>query len=799
MLVTLSRLCQCAGVSQVPARGPPGGTRMYRKDLLSPMSPAGLRNGIGKHESNAHDVSVCRGHMRSITCPNLELLHIFNAFYGKLSGHDCETPIAQFRDQMPTCFAKDAPNIIRQTCQGQQSCDLYAEDSLYNNPCPSVKKYLYVSFTCQGKSRLPEILKMFHEKQRAQRRYQIHQQEILKFAEKQREDAQKKSQLYLQQQKQQHEQQRLQDSYRQRQQLEQRQLATQELAIRKQQQAQRQMEQQAFAQRQQIAARKAEEKAREEEVKQKMLLQQRQQVAQQQQWQQRMQEQARQQMQQQIQRQQILAQHAAMPQSYASTMLRGSVTQPQRTNTFSFYPYQHMIPPPQPAPLNAPALPPMPAQAAIPLSSLTPQSAAAAGGYLRQFISQAPQYLRRTPVAHPALAGRPGRPQYLVRPQPAQARFLPQPKPQPKHATERYLSPLPPPPQLGRTGVPYAPPVPAKHAPPQAKTSVPLTSSVPVLPVTSIKYSPHINAPPPAPLLPKVVPQLPVARGALPPPGWQAKPDIKFYEKQVGNALNSLYRLYSNNKCDKCDGDCNNFRCWGCGGCALPSLEKHQTIAPWHPPTNDAATLDKRMLFNRVKEAMLRQHVNYYPPVSPPYQSPTSRSNVTQPLDAKKQYWTNQNTPHRGETFWPFYGKSFLGPFTPSLFKKQAQAYAAATRPPQFHRRAWSYQGKEWPHERNIPITRNMWLAVRDNVASNTNGVPADDQESVVRTADGLTFQYHDAFANNAMALSGLVLYPFPKRNKKKTIPIPPKRRTHEGSSFDSFDTRRSKVKRLPD
>ena len=101
--------------------------------------------------------------MRSIACPNLQLLHIFNAFYGKLSGHDCQDPVTQLRDQIPTCFSQDAPKIIREACQGQQSCDLYAEDNLYQNPCPTVKKYLFVSFTCQGKSELPEKLRMFQQ------------------------------------------------------------------------------------------------------------------------------------------------------------------------------------------------------------------------------------------------------------------------------------------------------------------------------------------------------------------------------------------------------------------------------------------------------------------------------------------------------------------------------------------------------------------------------------------------------------------------------------------------------------
>ena len=56
------------------------------------------------------------------------------------------------------------------------------------------------------------------------------------------------------------------------------------------------------------------------------------------------------------------------------------------------------------------------------------------------------------------------------------------------------------------------------------------------------------------------------------------------------------------------------------------------------------------------------------------------------------------------------------------------------------------------------------------------------------------SLEYHDAFASNAMALSGLVLYPFPKR-KKKTISLPPKRRNQE--SHEELDIKKSKVKHL--
>ena len=97
-------------------------------------------------------VTVCKGGRRTIACPQLQLLHVFTAFYGKMSGQDCDEPMASPRSQIPTCSSKKAGQIIRDECHGQQSCDLYAEDSMYDDPCPEVLKYLFVSYTCQGKT-----------------------------------------------------------------------------------------------------------------------------------------------------------------------------------------------------------------------------------------------------------------------------------------------------------------------------------------------------------------------------------------------------------------------------------------------------------------------------------------------------------------------------------------------------------------------------------------------------------------------------------------------------------------------
>eukprot|EP00794_Sanderia_malayensis_P003318 gene3318-3803_t len=108
-------------------------------------------------------VTVCRGGRRTIACPELELLHVFTAFYGKMSGHDCDSPVSSTRTQIPTCSSKNAAQIIRGECHGQQSCDLYGEDSLYDDPCPGVLKYLFVSYTCQGKSNVLGQLRSIEE------------------------------------------------------------------------------------------------------------------------------------------------------------------------------------------------------------------------------------------------------------------------------------------------------------------------------------------------------------------------------------------------------------------------------------------------------------------------------------------------------------------------------------------------------------------------------------------------------------------------------------------------------------
>jgi len=55
---------------------------------------------------------------------------------------------------------------------------------------------------------------------------------------------------------------------------------------------------------------------------------------------------------------------------------------------------------------------------------------------------------------------------------------------------------------------------------------------------------------------------------------------------------------------------------------------------------------------------------------------------------------------------------------------------------------------------------------------------------------------YHDAFAGNAMALSGLVLYPFPKLTRH-SVHIPPKRRSKQHSREEESNIRKRNLKHI--
>ena len=100
-------------------------------------------------------------------CPDLRIIRIHGAFFGLQTGRDCLGRLT--RDNIPTCFAPYAISTVRDICQGQQSCDLYTEQSLYGrSSCPATeKKYLSVTYSCIGHSLVEKNLQLLNQRGRA--------------------------------------------------------------------------------------------------------------------------------------------------------------------------------------------------------------------------------------------------------------------------------------------------------------------------------------------------------------------------------------------------------------------------------------------------------------------------------------------------------------------------------------------------------------------------------------------------------------------------------------------------------
>ena len=97
---------------------------------------------------------VCSGQTGNIFCPSLKLLHIRSAVYGKQEGRNCDEKVP--RDSIPSCSSQDAARVVKDICDGQQSCDLFSEPELYGRSLCDAKaqKYLQVEYTCDGHSDL---------------------------------------------------------------------------------------------------------------------------------------------------------------------------------------------------------------------------------------------------------------------------------------------------------------------------------------------------------------------------------------------------------------------------------------------------------------------------------------------------------------------------------------------------------------------------------------------------------------------------------------------------------------------
>ena len=98
---------------------------------------------------NYLEATICDKGSQQIGCSPVDDIHILQTFYGKWRNNNCHGPVVP-KDNIPTCHVERpiSTAIVRDICQGKNNCHLYADKTIFGDPCPKVTKYLYVTYFC---------------------------------------------------------------------------------------------------------------------------------------------------------------------------------------------------------------------------------------------------------------------------------------------------------------------------------------------------------------------------------------------------------------------------------------------------------------------------------------------------------------------------------------------------------------------------------------------------------------------------------------------------------------------------
>jgi len=93
------------------------------------------------------NLNICEGSGSWLSCPEGSVVNIQEASYGRLSSEICQT--GSYAVPTGGCRAVNSLSLVRAKCNNQQSCYLYASNSVFGDPCLGTYKYLNVVYSCQ--------------------------------------------------------------------------------------------------------------------------------------------------------------------------------------------------------------------------------------------------------------------------------------------------------------------------------------------------------------------------------------------------------------------------------------------------------------------------------------------------------------------------------------------------------------------------------------------------------------------------------------------------------------------------
>lgn len=96
---------------------------------------------------------LCQGQEGYIQCGPGKAIRILSAVYGRLSDVICPS----HHVGSLTCRAPSSTDHAKWSCNGYRRCSLFADSSVFGEPCSGVNKYLEVSFHCVDQSSVNNI------------------------------------------------------------------------------------------------------------------------------------------------------------------------------------------------------------------------------------------------------------------------------------------------------------------------------------------------------------------------------------------------------------------------------------------------------------------------------------------------------------------------------------------------------------------------------------------------------------------------------------------------------------------
>ncbi|XP_033729975.1 L-rhamnose-binding lectin CSL3-like [Pecten maximus] len=99
-------------------------------------APAGIQRSI-----------TCERKNSTLSCRRGQVLVILSANYGRSDPNTCYSK----KIRTTKCASSKSFSKVKDSCQGKRSCQLYASNSVFGDPCRGTYKYLDVTYRCVAK------------------------------------------------------------------------------------------------------------------------------------------------------------------------------------------------------------------------------------------------------------------------------------------------------------------------------------------------------------------------------------------------------------------------------------------------------------------------------------------------------------------------------------------------------------------------------------------------------------------------------------------------------------------------